>query len=76
MTIKDWRKALRQLKAKPAKMKKYMRHNAPKKRATGMSLLRCVNCARYGGHIGKYGIHMCRHCFRERAIKLGFKKYS
>ena len=77
MTIKDWRKAFIQLKAKPAKMKKYMKHNAPKKRSTGMTVSsRCDNCGRYGGHISMYGLNMCRHCFREMAVKIGFKKYS
>jgi ribosomal protein S14 len=77
MTIKDWRKAFVQLKAKPAKMKKYMKHNAPKKRSTGMSVgSKCENCGRYGGHISKYGLSLCRHCFREIAVKIGFKKYT
>ncbi len=77
MTIKDWRKAFVQLKAKPAKMKKYMKHNAPKKRPTGMRVsAMCENCGRFGGHISKYGLNLCRHCFREIAVKIGFKKYS
>jgi ribosomal protein S14 len=76
MTIKDWRKAFKQLKAKPAILKKYMKHNAPKKRSTGMVTAKCENCGRYGAHIGKYGMHLCRHCFREMAVKIGFKKYT
>jgi len=77
MTIKDWRKAFVQLKAKPAKMKKYIKHNAPKKRRTGMAVsARCENCGRFGGHISKYGLNLCRHCFREIAVDIGFKKYS
>ena len=31
---------------------------------------------RFGGHISKYGIGLCRHCFREIAEEIGFKKYS
>jgi ribosomal protein S14 len=77
MTIKDWRKAFRQLKSKPSKLKKYMKHNAPKKRATGTTVTaRCGNCGRFGGHVSQYGLHLCRHCFREMATKIGFKKYS
>jgi small subunit ribosomal protein S14 len=77
MAIKDWRKAFLQLKAKPVVLKKYMRHNAPKRRPTGRTLSsRCDNCGRYGGHISMYGISMCRQCFRELAIKIGFKKYN
>ena len=37
---------------------------------------RCKNCGRTGGHISKYGIHLCRQCFREYATEIGFKKYS
>ena len=76
MTTSDWKKVFKQLKAKPVKMKKYIKHNAPKKRATGQTLKRCSRCGRYGAHISKYGIGLCRHCFREIATKIGFKKYS
>lgn len=77
MSIKDWRKTFKQLKAKPAVLKKYMKHNAPKKRQTGMTVSsRCQNCGRFGAHIKKYGLNMCRHCFREIAVKIGFKKYT
>lgn len=76
MTIKDWRKAFRQLKAKPVKMKKYIKHNAPKVRATGMAKKKCAQCGRYGGHTSKYGLDLCRHCLREIVMKMGFKKYS
>jgi len=76
MTTSDWKKAFRQLKAKPIKMKKYIKHNAPKERPTGQALNRCGRCGRYGAHISKYGIGLCRCCFRETATKIGFKKYS
>ncbi len=75
MTYSDYRKAFKQLRAKPAKLHKYNKHNAPKKRTTGVSLKRCRRCGRIGGHISKYGLHYCRQCFREIATKLGFKKY-
>ena len=76
MTISDWRKVLKQLKPKPAKMKKYIKHNAPKDRAVGRRKVKCSQCGRYGGHVSKYGLELCRHCFREIAPKIGFKKYS
>ncbi len=76
MTISDWRKMFKQLKNKPQKLKKYIKHNAPKERKTGMRTTACENCGRYDGHISKYGLNMCRHCFREMAPKIGFKKYS
>ena len=75
MTISDWRKVFKQLKAKPVKLRKYIKHNAPKKRGTGRTLTRCARCGRYDGFIGKYNLGICRCCFREIATKLGFKKY-
>jgi small subunit ribosomal protein S14 len=76
MTTSDWKKAFKQLKAKPVKMKKYIKHNAPKERPTGQGLVRCGRCGRFGGHISKYNLDLCRCCFREIATSLGFKKYS
>ena len=76
MTTSDWKKAFKQLKVKPNKLKKYIKHNAPKKRSTGQALKPCTRCGRFGEHISKYRIDLCRHCFRETATKLGFKKYS
>lgn len=76
MTTSDWRKVFKQLKAKPSKIKKYIKHNAPKKRPTGITKFKCSRCGRFGGHISKYGIGLCRHCFREIAPDIGFKKYS
>lgn len=76
MTTKDWKKAFKQLKAKPIKLKKYLKHNSPRVRATGQGLKRCGRCGRFGAHVGKYGIGLCRCCFRDIATKIGFKKYS
>ncbi len=36
----------------------------------------CVRCGRKRGLVRKYGLHMCRQCFRETAKQLGFEKYS
>ena len=76
MTYKDWRKALKQLKEKPVKKDKYLKHNAPKQRKDGIALFKCRRCGRSGGHINMYGLHLCRHCFRELAQSIGFKKYN
>lgn len=76
MTIKDWKKMFKQLKAKPKKLEKYKKHNSPKKRSTGMRLTSCGRCGRFDGHIRKYGLNFCRTCFREIATKIGFRKYS
>ncbi len=69
-------KVFKQLKIKPAKLKKYIKHNAPKKRSCGRSLRTCERCGRVRGHIRKYGLNFCRQCFREIATKIGFKQYS
>ena len=37
---------------------------------------KCEKCGRYGAMINGYGLNLCRHCFREIAEDLGFKKYS
>jgi small subunit ribosomal protein S14 len=76
MTASDWRKITKQLKSKPAKLKKFMKHNKPKERKFGIATKRCERCGRLGSHVGQYGIDLCRQCFREIATELGFKKYS
>ncbi len=75
MTTSDYKKAFKQLKAKPVKQKKFIKHNAPKKRSTGFSLFKCRRCGRMKAHINKYKLHLCRQCFREIAVELGFRKY-
>jgi len=76
MTSSNYNKVFKQLKVKPAKLQKYKKHNSPKERKTGVARRRCQRCGRIGGHIKKYGLELCRHCFREIATKIGFKKYS
>ncbi len=36
----------------------------------------CERCGRKRGIIRRYGMHLCRQCFREVAEEMGFKKYS
>jgi len=76
MTYSSYTKEFKQLKVKPLKMKKYIKHNSPKKRSCGFSKKKCIRCGRIRGHIGSYGLNLCRQCFREDASDLGFKKYS
>jgi small subunit ribosomal protein S14 len=76
MTAADHKKTLVQIKKKPAIYKKFLKHNVPKKRSTGKNLRKCKRCGRLGAHISKYGLGICRQCFREAAVKLGFKKYN
>jgi len=47
----------------------------PKQRKFGKSAHRCIRCGSAGATIRQYGLNYCRHCFREVARSLGFKKY-
>jgi len=76
MTASDWRKTLKQLKDKPAKMEKFIKHNKPKDRKIGTAAKKCERCGRFGAHIKSYGLNLCRHCFRDIATEIGFQKYS
>jgi len=76
MTSSDWKKILKQLDAKPVIKQKYINHNEPKKRKTGIAARKCERCGRFGAHIKSYGLNLCRHCFRQVAEEIGFKKYS
>ena len=38
--------------------------------------LRCNVCGNNHGLIHKYGLNICRRCFREVAAQIGFKKLS
>ena len=76
MTASDWRKVLKQLDPKPVKAQRFIKHNKPKERTTGIAKQKCERCGRFGAHIKSYGLNLCRHCFREIAEEIGFKKYS
>lgn len=75
MTTSHWKKALKQLEEKPGIKVKYEKHNKPKDRAHGVATRRCELCGTHKAHISKYGIGLCRFCFRQFASELGFKKY-
>jgi len=76
MTASDWRKLLKQIKNKPAIMQKFLKHNKPKDRKFGIAVKKCERCGRFGAHISSYGLNLCRQCFRDIAVEIGFKKYS
>jgi len=76
MTTKSYTKQIRQLRVKPIKLKKYLKHCAKKKTGIGLAQKKCNRCGRIGAHVGQYGLSLCRLCFRETATSLGFKKYS
>jgi len=46
------------------------------KRRFGKGAHKCERCGTFRGVIRKYGLNICRRCFREVAEKLGFKKYG
>ena len=76
MTASDWKNVLKQLESKPAIKARFLRFNKPKERKFGVSTKKCVRCGRFGAHVGQYGLNLCRQCFREMAVELGFKKYQ
>ena len=76
MTTSDHKKVYKQLVVKPAKLAKYIKHNAPKERKFGRASKECKVCGRHSAHISKYQLNTCRTCFRDIATKIGFKKYS
>ena len=76
MTASDWRKLYRQLKNKPVVAQKFLKHCKPKDRKMGVASKKCERCGRFGAHIKSYGLNLCRHCFREIAVEIGFKKYN
>ncbi|WPK25885.1 hypothetical protein PUMCH_003219 [Australozyma saopauloensis] len=41
----------------------------------GKGSRKCRVCASHSGLIRKYGLDICRQCFRERASDIGFHKY-
>ena len=76
MTQKNYKKEFTELDNKLIKKTKFIKHNKPKVRTCGLSIKVCKRCGRHRGHIDKYGLNLCRQCFRELAKKLGFKKYN
>lgn len=76
MTASNWEKILKQLEAKPVVKEKFLKHCKPKERKIGISVRKCEQCGRFGAHIKSYGLNLCRHCFRELAEEIGFKKYN
>ncbi len=76
MTASDWNKVLKQLRPKQVVAKKFIKHNKPKIRTSGIAKQKCKRCGRFGAHLNQYSLHLCRHCFREIAEEIGFNKYN
>ncbi len=45
-------------------------------RQKGKGVRRCQRCGTTKGLIRKYGLYICRRCFRELGEELGFRKYG
>ncbi len=41
----------------------------------GKGKRKCKICGNYEGLIRKYGLYVCRKCFRDIGNDIGFKKY-
>tara|TARA_Y100000310_G_scaffold45623_1_gene42505 strand:- start:6140 stop:6370 length:231 start_codon:yes stop_codon:yes gene_type:complete len=76
MTASDWRKVMKQIRNKAAIKAKFIKHNKPKDRKNGIAAKKCERCGRFGAHLKQYNLNICRHCFREVAEEIGFKKYN
>ena len=68
------RRGLAKITVGKTKRQRFMKHNVPKKRKFGRTEKPCTRCGSLRGHIDKYGLNLCRRCFREIATKIGFKK--
>ena len=40
------------------------------------SKAKCTMCGTQKGVLRKYGLHICRRCFKNNAERLGFHKYD
>lgn len=76
MTTSDHTKVLKQIGHKAGKYAKYLKYNTPRVRNFGESTKKCSVCGRTGAHISKYGMKICRQCFRDNAQAMGFKKFN
>ena len=45
-------------------------------RVNGRGARRCRRCNAHKGLIRKYGLDLCRRCFREKATEIGFQKLN
>lgn len=50
--------------------------DSKKKERQDAKNLKCTVCGSDKGLIHKYGLNICRRCFREVASSIGFKKLS
>ncbi|MBL7118598.1 30S ribosomal protein S14 [Candidatus Bathyarchaeota archaeon] len=53
-----------------------MKQKPAKERSFGKGSRPCRRCGSRGAVIRRYGLNLCRQCFREVGESMGFKKYS
>ena len=56
--------------------KKNINKGAKKNPKADNKNLKCSVCGTNRGLVHKYGLNICRRCFREVAPQIGFKKFS
>ena len=76
MTYSRHDKVMTQIGHKPSKLARHKKYNVTKQRKFGKKMHECRRCGRTAAHNQKYGLKLCRQCFREIASQIGFKKYS
>lgn len=76
MTASDWNKIAKQLRNKPVILARFLKYCKPKDRKTGIAKFKCERCGRFGAYLKQYNLKLCRQCFREIAVDIGFKKYN
>jgi small subunit ribosomal protein S14 len=52
------------------------KYRPPKHVRIGRGAIRCQRCGSHDAVIRKYGLYLCRQCFRELAVSLGFRIYA
>jgi len=52
------------------------KYKPPRQVKYGKAAHPCIRCGSMGPIVRKYGLQLCRQCFREVAPQLGLKKYS
>ena len=73
----EYKKSMKMFVRKPAKLARIKKQKMTKERKYGLGKAECSRCGKKGmGMIRKYRLNLCRHCFREVAKSLGFKKYN
>ena len=70
------RSAIEKIIVGKTKLKRFLRHSSKKPRKFGADLIKCSVCGTKIAVIKKYGLNVCRRCFREVAKELGFRKLS